>query len=147
MERDEWKSGMMVEDEQILDFISEIDEAIDKAKKTFKDYRPLLNGDRWISDREAAECPMPTRFFVSSRRMPKTCRSVTCPLTLPYIISLTVVAVKSTLRLVRLSTAELIDSRMRSILTFVSTASLLLPSNLPEREFHNLGLQDSLHEN
>jgi hypothetical protein len=37
MERDEWKSGMMVEDEQILDFISEIDEAIDKAKKTFKD--------------------------------------------------------------------------------------------------------------
>ena len=54
MERDEWKSGMMVEDEQILDFISEIDEAIDKAKKTFKDYRPLLNGDRWISDREAA---------------------------------------------------------------------------------------------
>ena len=36
-------------------FISEIDEAIDKAKKTFKDYRPLLNGDRWISDREAAE--------------------------------------------------------------------------------------------
>ena len=55
MERDEWKSGMMVEDEQILDFISEIDEAIDKAKKTFKDYRPLLNGDRWISDREAAE--------------------------------------------------------------------------------------------
>ena len=46
MERDEWKSGMMVEDEQILDFISEIDEAIDKAKKTFKDYRPLLNGDR-----------------------------------------------------------------------------------------------------
>ena len=55
MERDEWKSGMMVEDEQILDFISEIDEAIDKAKKTIKDYRPLLNGDRWISDREAAE--------------------------------------------------------------------------------------------
>lgn len=55
MEKEEWKSGMMVEDEQILDFISEIDEAIDKAKKTFKDYRPLLNGDRWISDREAAE--------------------------------------------------------------------------------------------
>ena len=37
----------MVEDEQILDFISEIDKAIDKAKDTFKDYRPLLNGDRW----------------------------------------------------------------------------------------------------
>ena len=37
----------------------------------------------------------------------------------------------------RLSTAELIDSRMRSILTFVSTVSLLFPSNLPEREFHN----------
>lgn len=55
MEKEEWKSGMMVEDYQILDFISEIDEAIDKAKETFKDYRPLLNGDRWISDREAAE--------------------------------------------------------------------------------------------
>ena len=147
MEKEEWKSGMMVEDEQILDFISEIDEAIDKAKKTFKDYRPLLNGDRWISDREAAEFPMPTRFFVSSSRMPKTCRSVTCPLTLPCIISLTVVVVKSTLRLMRLSTAELIDSRMRSILTFVSTASLFFPSSLPEREFHNLGLQESLHEN
>ena len=25
MEKEEWKSGMMVEDEQILDFISEID--------------------------------------------------------------------------------------------------------------------------
>ena len=46
MERNEWKSGMMVEDEQILDFIREIDETIDKAKETFKDYRPLLNGDR-----------------------------------------------------------------------------------------------------
>ena len=55
MEREEWKSGMMVEDEQILDFISEIDKAIDKAKEIFKDYHPLLNGDRWISDREAAE--------------------------------------------------------------------------------------------
>ena len=55
MEKEEWKSGMMVEDEQILDFISEIDEAINKVKETFKDYRPLLNGDRWISDREAAE--------------------------------------------------------------------------------------------
>ena len=51
MEKEEWKSGMMVEDEQILGFISEID----KAKETFKDYRPLFNGDRWISDREAAE--------------------------------------------------------------------------------------------
>ena len=46
MEKEEWKSGMMVEDEQILDFISEIDEAIDKAKEIFKDNRPLLNGDR-----------------------------------------------------------------------------------------------------
>ena len=55
MEREEWKSGMMVEDEHVLNFISEIDEAIDKAKETFKDYRPLLNGDRWICDREAAE--------------------------------------------------------------------------------------------
>lgn len=55
MEREEWKSGMMVEDEQILDFISEIDEAINKVKETFKDYRPLLNGDRWICDREVAE--------------------------------------------------------------------------------------------
>ena len=55
MERNEWKSGMMVEDEQILDFISEIDEAINKVKETFKDYRPLLNGDRWICDREVAE--------------------------------------------------------------------------------------------
>ena len=55
MEKEEWKSGMMVEDEQILDFIREIDEAIDKAKETFKDYRPLFNGNRWICDREAAE--------------------------------------------------------------------------------------------
>ena len=55
MEREEWKSGMMVEDEHVLNFISEIDEAIDKVRESFKDYRPLLNGDRWISDREAAE--------------------------------------------------------------------------------------------
>ena len=55
MEKEEWKSGIMVEDGQILDFISEIDEAINKVKETFKDYRPLLNGDRWICDREAAE--------------------------------------------------------------------------------------------
>ena len=55
MEKEKWKSGMMVEDEQILGFISEIDKAIDKAKETFKDYRSLLNGDRWINDREAAE--------------------------------------------------------------------------------------------
>ena len=38
-----------------------------------------------------------------------------------------------------LSTAVLTDSRMRSILAFVSTASLLFPSNLPERGFHSLG--------
>ena len=37
VEKEEWKSGMMVEDGQILDFISEIDEAINKAKDTFKD--------------------------------------------------------------------------------------------------------------
>lgn len=55
MEREEWKSCMMVEDEHVLNFISEIDEAIDKVRESFKDYRPLLNGDRWISDREAAE--------------------------------------------------------------------------------------------
>lgn len=55
MEKEEWKSGMMVEDEHVLNFISEIDEAIDKVRESFKDYRPLLNGDRWISDREAAE--------------------------------------------------------------------------------------------
>lgn len=55
MEREEWKSGMMVEDEHVLNFIREIDEAIDKVRESFKDYRPLLNGDRWISDREAAE--------------------------------------------------------------------------------------------
>ena len=55
MEGEEWKSGMMVEDEQILGFISEIDKAIDKAKEIFKDHRPLLNGDRWICDREVAE--------------------------------------------------------------------------------------------
>ena len=52
---EEWKSGMMVEDGQILDFINEINKAIEEAKDTFKDYRPLLNGERWISDREAAE--------------------------------------------------------------------------------------------
>ena len=55
MEREEWKSGMMVEDEHVLNFISEIDEAINKVRESFKYYRPLLNGDRWISDRETAE--------------------------------------------------------------------------------------------
>ena len=55
MEREEWKSGMMVEDEHVLNFISEIDEAIDKVRESFKDYRPLLNGDRWICGREVAE--------------------------------------------------------------------------------------------
>jgi hypothetical protein len=35
--------------------ISEIDKVISKAKETFKDYRPLFNGNRWICDREAAE--------------------------------------------------------------------------------------------
>lgn len=55
MEKEEWKSGIMVEDEHVLNFISKIDEAIDKVRESFKDYRPLLNGDRWISDREAAE--------------------------------------------------------------------------------------------
>ena len=48
MEREEWKSGMMVEDEHVLNFISEIDEAIDKVRESFKDYRPLLNGDRTV---------------------------------------------------------------------------------------------------
>ena len=68
MEKEEWKSGMMVEDEQILDFISEIDEAIDKAKETFKDYRPLFNGDRWISDRETAEFLKVSRHTLSAER-------------------------------------------------------------------------------
>ena len=52
---EEWKSGMMVEDGQIRDFITEIDKSIEEAKNAFKNYRPLLNGDRWISDREAAK--------------------------------------------------------------------------------------------
>ena len=52
---EEWKSGMMVEDGQLRDFITEIDKAIEEAKDTFNDYRPLLNGDSWISDREATE--------------------------------------------------------------------------------------------
>ena len=52
---EEWKSGMMVEDGQIRDFITEIDKSIEEAKVTFKNYRPLLNGDRWISDRETAK--------------------------------------------------------------------------------------------
>ena len=34
-----------------------------------------------------------------------------------------------------------------SILAWTSTASRLLPSNLPERGFHRLGLHDSLQEN
>ena len=52
---EEWKSGMMVEDEQILGIINEIDKAIEEAREAFKNYRPLFNGDSWISDREAAE--------------------------------------------------------------------------------------------
>ena len=68
MEKEEWKSGMMVENEQILDFISEIDKAIDKAKETFKDYRPLLNGDRWICDREVAEFLKVSRHTLSTYR-------------------------------------------------------------------------------
>lgn len=51
----EWTSGMMVADGNVLAHISEIDKAIASAKEAFKDYRPLLGGDRWISDREAAE--------------------------------------------------------------------------------------------
>ena len=77
MEKEEWKSGMMVEDGQILDFISEIDEAINKAKDTFKDYRPLLNGNRWISDREAAE------FLKVSRRTLQEYRNEGV---LPYVL-------------------------------------------------------------
>lgn len=37
MEREEWKSGMMVEDEHVLNFISEIDEAIDKVRAMIRD--------------------------------------------------------------------------------------------------------------
>ena len=55
MTEGEWSSGMMVADEQILAHIEEIEKTIACAKDTFKDYRPLLGGDRWISDREAAE--------------------------------------------------------------------------------------------
>ncbi len=51
MNEEEWTSGMMVEDEQVLEIIKEIDEEIARAKKTFKDYRPLLGGNRWITDR------------------------------------------------------------------------------------------------
>ena len=55
MREEEWTSGMMVADEQILAQVEEIEKTIASAKETFKDYRPLLGGDRWISDREAAE--------------------------------------------------------------------------------------------
>ena len=55
MREEEWTSGMMVADEQILVQVEEIEQTIASAKETFKDYRPLFCGDRWISDREAAE--------------------------------------------------------------------------------------------
>ena len=55
MREEEWTSGMMVADEQILAQVEEIEKTIASVKETFKDYRPLLGGDRWISDREAAE--------------------------------------------------------------------------------------------
>lgn len=77
MEREEWKSGMMVEDEHVLNFISEIDEAIDKVRESFKDYRPLLNGDRWISDREAAEFLKVSRHTLFTYRQKRL---------LPYVL-------------------------------------------------------------
>ena len=46
MTEGEWSSGMMVADEQILAHIEEIEKTIACAKDTFKDYRPLLGGDR-----------------------------------------------------------------------------------------------------
>lgn len=33
----------------------EIDQTIANTKAAFKNYRPLFNRDRWLSDREAAE--------------------------------------------------------------------------------------------
>lgn len=77
MEREEWKSGMMVEDEHVLNFISEIDEAIDKVRESFKDYRPLLNGDRWISDRDAAEFLKVSRHTLFTYRQKRL---------LPYVL-------------------------------------------------------------
>ena len=68
MNEEEWTSGMMVEDEQVLEIIKEIDEEIARAKKTFKDYRPLLGGNRWITDREAAEFLKVSRHTMLSYR-------------------------------------------------------------------------------
>lgn len=68
MNEEEWTSGMMVEDEQVLEIIKEIDEEIARAKNTFKDYRPLLGGKRWISDREAAEFLKVSRHTMLSYR-------------------------------------------------------------------------------
>ena len=55
--------------------------------------------------------------------------------------------VKFALRFNRLSQAELMLSNILSILVLTSTASRLLPSNLPERGFHRLEVRDSLREN
>ena len=51
----EWTSGVLMADEQVKAYIAEIDQTIANTKETFKDYRPLFNGDRWLSDRDAAE--------------------------------------------------------------------------------------------
>ena len=72
MTEGEWTSGMMVADEQILAHIEEIEQTIASAKDTFKDYRPLLGGDRWISDREAAEFLQVSRHTLLSYRRSKS---------------------------------------------------------------------------
>ena len=77
MTEGEWTSGMMVADEQILAHIEEIEKTIASAKDTFKDYRPLLGGDRWISDREAAEFLQVSRHTLLSYRQKQI---------LPYVL-------------------------------------------------------------
>ena len=73
----EWTSGMLIADEQVLGKIKEMEQTMDSAKDAFKDYRPLFNGDRWISDREAAEFLQVSRHTLLSYRQKQI---------LPYVL-------------------------------------------------------------
>ena len=77
MKEQEWTSGMLIADEQVLGKIKEMGQTMDSAKDAFKDYRPLFNDDRWISDREAAEFLQVSRHTLLSYRQKQI---------LPYVL-------------------------------------------------------------
>lgn len=77
MTEKEWTSGILMADEQVKAHIAEIDQTIANTKEAFKDYRPLFNGDRWLSDRDAAEFLQVSRHTLLSYRQKRI---------LPYVL-------------------------------------------------------------